>query len=477
MSNHPKLAAIAPMDSCWAIEERQAKELAAWIARCDPQQADEKGREAIAAAKSRRDEGESLYQLVGETAVISIEGPMTKKPTSMSWLFGGCSTIEVRESIKAALNDDIVKRILLYIDSPGGQVAGTQQLADDVAEADLEKPVIAFIEDMGASAAYWVASQARQVFTNKTGTVGSIGTYMVLDDTSKMYEDAGVKVHVISTGDHKGAGVDGAPITEEQLAEFKRYVLELNSHFLTGVAKGREMSMDDVRAVADGRVFVGKQAQKLGLVDGISSFDQLLSRMQSGRLDAQRPAATAGTSTGETMATEKPSLMDRLKAIFQEEGIDTNAAGVVATPPAATIVQVDNPETAKALADAKAQIAELSAGKQKADAESFVNKALASGFLPCVKAEIGQLHLLCQQVEAGQKLEPGALMSALDAFVAKQPETVLTKEQMKEVTAGAVALAPEDAPADVKLIAEAREQGRQYAAKTNGKAGSGKETK
>src|SRR6185436_13049667 len=139
-----------------------------------------------------------------------------------------------------AAADPSIKTILLLIDSPGGTIAGTAELADSVAAANKIKPVIAHADDQMASAAYWIASQCRMITSNRTALVGSIGTYVEVYDTSKMYENAGVKVHMISTGPHKGALVDGTPVTDDQLAEVQKLVDSLNRHFLAAVSAGRK---------------------------------------------------------------------------------------------------------------------------------------------------------------------------------------------------------------------------------------------
>lgn len=213
------------------------------------------------------------YANINGVAVLDIEGPLMKFDSK----YGGTNTVRARQALRAAAQDDAVGSILLRIDSPGGQVAGTKELADDVAAVDAVKPVVAFGEDLMASAAYWIGSQARRVFANDTAQVGSIGTLAVVWDTSKAAELQGVKVHVISTGDFKGSFVDGAPVTDEHLAEIQRLVDGTNAFFIQGILAGREkMSRADVLAVADGRVWLAKEAKGLGLIDEVGTFEAAL---------------------------------------------------------------------------------------------------------------------------------------------------------------------------------------------------------
>ena len=123
-------------------------------------------------------------------AVIAISGILEKRQTH-----------HVRSLLRNATEDERVVGILLVIDSPGGTVAGTADLAASIRSAAKVKPVHAFVEDLAASAAYWAASQAGKVFANtNTAMVGSIGTYAVLIDSSEMANKAGIKVHVIRAG-------------------------------------------------------------------------------------------------------------------------------------------------------------------------------------------------------------------------------------------------------------------------------------
>lgn len=204
--------------------------------------------------------------------VISLEGPLMKEWSK----YGGTSTLWFRSALRNAVNDSKVGAILVHIDSPGGTVAGTSDAAEAIRQANETKPVFAHIDDLGASAAYWIASQARKVYANPTALVGSIGTYSVLYDTSGNAAMQGVKVHVVSTGKFKGAGEPGAAVLPEHIAYAQERVDALNQHFLAGVAAGRGMTKGQVADVADGRVWIADEAKKLGLVDKVQNFDASL---------------------------------------------------------------------------------------------------------------------------------------------------------------------------------------------------------
>ena len=209
-------------------------------------------------------------------AVISMVGPMMKAPSK----FGGVSTVYTRQQVREAMGRDDVKQILMVVESGGGSVSGTKELGDDVRSANEKKPVTAYISDIGASAAYWVASQAGVIISNEMGQVGSIGVVAVVEDTSGMYEREGVKVHVVSTGSMKGAFADGAPITDEMLADLQEHVDAINVVFKRTVIEGRGIGADDLDAIADGRMFNAEKAKELGLIDGIDTLENVVANLK-----------------------------------------------------------------------------------------------------------------------------------------------------------------------------------------------------
>jgi len=266
----------------WAIHEQTFRAAVARIGAIDLRlhversQQDPQAASPSVSSRSSRGRG---YQITDRgVAVVLVSGPLMKFVSS---LCDGTSTVYLRQQIRAAAGDKEVGAILLHIDSPGGTVSGTADLADEVKRAASKKPVYAFIEDLGASAAYWVASQATQVFANRTAAVGSIGTYGVIWDQSARAAMQGIKVHVLRAGAYKGAAEPGTEITPEQLAEWQRVIDEYNQFFLKAVAAGRPLSLAEVRALADGRVHIGQAAVDAKLIDGIQTLDDTLQAISS----------------------------------------------------------------------------------------------------------------------------------------------------------------------------------------------------
>ncbi len=223
---------------------------------------------------------------VGNIALIPISGPITKYDSFFSFFFGGVSTTRIKELLTNALQDSSIQSIMFLIDSPGGQVAGITALADMIFASRGIKPIAAYIEDMGASAAFHLASQADRVVANGSAEIGSVGTMAVVEDSSEMAAKEGKTVHVVTSKgaeDHKGAGVPGVKVTPIHLEDLQERVDNANGFFLKAIGRGRGMTAAEVRGVATGQLYGATQAQTLGLIDDIMSIEQAL--LVQARLD------------------------------------------------------------------------------------------------------------------------------------------------------------------------------------------------
>ena len=287
---------------------------------------------------------------IAQIAVISLRGVMTKYGSSLSTTG---STVRLRRAIRQAARSDDIDGILLHIDSPGGTAAGTADLAAEVAAANARKPVFGFAEDLTASAAYWVASQCERLFANdETALVGSIGTWVGLYDLSQMAEREGIRAVVIKAGEMKGLGFPGSAITEEQEAYLQEIVAATQAQFTQAVATGRTMSEGDVPVT--GKLYMAREAQRLGLIDGIEPLDETLSRLAAAvfaRRERETPNTTAESDTApamlkrkkdaDTRAAEGGGSAARAQVKQVDEGMDQAAA-----PQRRIVVDAEDPETA-----------------------------------------------------------------------------------------------------------------------------------
>jgi signal peptide peptidase SppA len=279
-------------------------------------------------------------------AVVIIAGTMMKVASSLD---GGTSTALARREIRKAADDPAVSGILLHIDSPGGTVSGTADLAAEVRSAGVKKPVYAFIEDTGASAAYWVASQAEKVFANdRTALVGSIGTLAVVYDLSKAAETAGVKTLVFGTGPLKGAGAPGAPVTEDQQAYIRSIVDDAQVSFDEAVRKGRGFSAKQLTAAKTGGVFGATEALSMGLIDGIKSYDAVIAdlagearrKSRASNTRAAGPVPQRSVTMNETATLAAAGTTAGAPATFNAD-TDAHVAAVVKAQNAATAANLN----------------------------------------------------------------------------------------------------------------------------------------
>lgn len=245
----------------------------------------------------------------GGVAVLRLEGSMAK-----SSKFASVGTVAMRRHLRAAAADQEVRAVLLVLDSPGGTAAGTPELGDEVRRLAASKPVHAYVEDLAASAAYWIGAQAQRMTVNATGQVGSIGVVSLVWDESKRYEREGVKVHVVATGARKAALREGQEVKPEDLAQVQDRVDFLFQAFRDAVVRGRRLSDEAFQAVADGRMLNAPAALQAGLVDGLGTYEDAVAAVLRQALVPPAAPAPAPTPEGPP-ATPGPqaSLVDHAR--------------------------------------------------------------------------------------------------------------------------------------------------------------------
>ena len=271
----------------WAIVPEKLREIrAVYETHMKGEKIDIEGLEAKfdLSFQSGQSAGDDLYSTDNGVAVINIEGVITKKLNLFCCLFGGTSTELVGEAIKAAIADPEVDSILLYVDSPGGSVDGTAELAELIYSLRGEKPITAFTDGMMASAAYWIGSAADEIYiSGDTVDVGSIGVIATHLDVSKALDDIGFNFTLIQAGRYKTVGSPYKPLSEGDHSVIQSEVDYIYAAFVRAVAKHRGASEADVLSdMADGRIFIGNQAVKAGLVDNVSTFDALIADLIAG---------------------------------------------------------------------------------------------------------------------------------------------------------------------------------------------------
>lgn len=227
----------------------------------------------------------------GQVAVLNIFGTISHHVGAMSEASGGISSDVIGAAFDKAVSDPSVAAIVLNIDSPGGTVAGTPELAARIFASRGKKPIVAVANSLAASAAYWIGSAASKFVASPSSMVGSIGVLAVHTDDTKAMEKQGLKETVISAGKYKTEGY--GPLSDEAKAEMQRRVDGVYSDFIDAVAKHRNAPA--ARVLSDygqGRVLNAKDALAAGMADQIATLEQVLSEFgvgiatANGRADA-----------------------------------------------------------------------------------------------------------------------------------------------------------------------------------------------
>jgi signal peptide peptidase SppA len=210
------------------------------------------------------------YRILDGVAVIPITGTLVHRGSWVGSYSGETSYEGIGAQISAAVEDSFVRGIALEIDSHGGEVAGCFDLADRIRAARDAKPVQAFVADHAYSAAYALASQAERVFVPRAGGVGSIGVICLHADYSQQLEEMGVRVTVISAGEHKADGSPYEPLPEGVRAELQDEMEALRLIFAETVSAGRGKSLTTQATLAtEAACFLGEQAVATGLADEV----------------------------------------------------------------------------------------------------------------------------------------------------------------------------------------------------------------
>ena len=210
------------------------------------------------------------YELRNGIAIIPIHGLLTKRTELFSSLMGMTSYDDIFSAISDAIDDEKVERILLDIDSPGGEVGGLFDLVDSIYDIRECKPIFSVANDYACSAAYAIASATSHIFVNRTSCVGSVGVIATHLDVSEADKKAGLKYTTIFAGEKKNDLSPHEPLSKSAISDLQEEVNRLNDIFIKTVARNRYLSEDVVREMQAATYFV-ENAVKAGLSDELNS--------------------------------------------------------------------------------------------------------------------------------------------------------------------------------------------------------------
>lgn len=248
----------------------------------------------------------------GTVAVLPLYGTIIPRANLMTEISGGQSLRDFSNALAQATADAGVESILIDVDSPGGSVDLVPEVAAQIRDATGQKPVVAQVNTMAASAAYWLASQASEVVITPSGSVGSIGVFAAHDDISGMQDKMGVKTTLVSAGKYKVEGNPFGPLGDDARAAIQAAVDDFYGMFVRDVAKGRGIAADVVRgdAFGQGRMVRARDAVASGMADRIDTFQGTAQRMLRGALPGgPMRAAAPGPQLEATRESEDDGLL------------------------------------------------------------------------------------------------------------------------------------------------------------------------
>ncbi len=210
-------------------------------------------------------------------AVIYITGVISSAEDAGS--SEGGMVEDIKDQLDQAVDDKHVKAIILRINSPGGEVVASDAIYQAVLEARDKKPVVASIDTLGASGAYYIAVGADYIVANELSITGSIGVILESFTVDGLADKVGIKFYTFKSGKYKDILNPTREPTEDEKALVQGLIMEVYEKFVGIVAKERRMKVDDLKnGLADGRILSGKQALDAGFVDGLGYFDDAIDK-------------------------------------------------------------------------------------------------------------------------------------------------------------------------------------------------------
>ncbi|MBF0101093.1 MAG: signal peptide peptidase SppA [Desulfobacterales bacterium] len=183
---------------------------------------------------------------------------------------------EITQDLKRFREDDTIKAIVLRIDSPGGAVAPSQEIYQEVKKTCYKKKVIVSMGALAASGGYYVASAADGIVASPGTITGSIGVIMGYTNFEELLKKVGLYPVVIKSGQYKDLGSMYREMTEQERQILQGFVEKIHGQFIRDVAEARKLEINKVKELADGRIYTGEEAFNLGLIDRLGNFQDAI---------------------------------------------------------------------------------------------------------------------------------------------------------------------------------------------------------
>jgi signal peptide peptidase SppA len=242
---------------------------------------------------ARAAQGPRGGQVAGPVAIIPVYGVIMPRANLMPEMSGGTTVGAIRANLEEAIRDKDIAAVIAEFDSPGGSVEGIEELASWIRENRGQKPMVAVVNTMCCSAAYYLAAQFDEIVASPSSLTGSIGVFTEHVEYSRMDDEAGITTTIVQQPDTKHDINDSQPLSDAGMAHLQMLVDDYYNQFVTAVAKGRGVAPAIVRdGYGQGRELTAGRAKTAGLADRVDTLDNTIRRLASGRgRAAMQPAA------------------------------------------------------------------------------------------------------------------------------------------------------------------------------------------
>ncbi len=332
-------------------------------------------------------------------ATIPVAGPIFRYANLFTMISGGTTVDTLATDLTTALDDPAIRGIALYIDSPGGEVSGIHEFAQMVNAGKGRKPIVAYVADLGTSAAYWIATAAGEVVIDATATVGSIGVIAAMRDPSA--EKSQRITFVSSQSPHKRSD----PTTESGRSQIQTYLDDLAAVFVADVAAHRGVSEETVLSdFGQGGVIVGQKAVALGMADRIGSYESVLADLIQRTAPSALRARTIGASTMSGEEELQAQIAQMQERLAQQENANKAALEALATERTARI---------------------------KTEAAATIEAQVRDGkLLPAEAAHYTAIYAQLAQDDLNAPLASGSRVDLLRSAFGARPQHSKTEEQL-----------------------------------------------
>ena len=343
-------------------------------------------------------------------ALLPIDGPIYRYADFFTQTSGGVTTEALAKDLQAALDDPSIKAVLLVIDSPGGEATGIGELADAIYAARSVKPIGAYVEGFGASAAYWLASAASVIGLDASAAVGSIGTIFGVADPTKRSSSS---ITFVSKQSPKKRP---DPTTESGKAVLQQLVDDWTEIFIESVMRNRNLTYEQVTALGGG-LAIGQQAIEAGFADELTSEEAMLAQMRD---MAQPRLPNARMSRATQQENDQVKISDMWAGFFKAakaEGIEIEADEGTHSP--ALAAHVPDPQ----IAALQAELAKVKAESISRDAQAFAQKMIREN-----RATPAEASTIIDLYTRAASMSDASLLTSVQAAYQSRPAHQLTQE-------------------------------------------------